>query len=76
MDMMNTIDEISSLSIDDRIRVVDAIWATIAAEPGELHLTDTEREEIDRRLAAHAANPQDVVPWETVKARAMARAQR
>ena len=30
-------------------------------------LTDTQREELDRRLAEHEANPHDVVPWEDVK---------
>lgn len=33
-----------------------------------------EREELERRLAAHKASPGDVVPWEVVKAQLLARA--
>jgi putative addiction module component (TIGR02574 family) len=33
-----------------------------------LALTPAEESELDRRLKAHAKNPANVVPWETVKA--------
>ena len=36
-------------------------------EGGEL--TDAQKREIDRRLAAYEANPDDVIPWETIRKR-------
>ena len=35
-----------------------------------------EQQELERRLAAHTACPEDVVSWEEVKAQALARARR
>lgn len=72
-DLTITLTEISQLSIDDRLQLVEAIWDSIAAEPDELELTDAQKRELDRRIAAHAVSPDDVVPWEVVKAQALAR---
>ena len=51
-------------------------WDSIPAEPHRPLLTEAQRRELERRLADHAANPDDVVPWEQVKAEALARFQR
>ena len=37
-------------------------------------LTDAQKREIERRLAAYEADPDDVIRWETVKRRLRARA--
>ena len=74
MDLSTTLAEIVSLSVDERIRVVEAIWVSIAAEPGQPALTAAQQQELERRLAAHTASPEEVVSWEEVKALALARA--
>ena len=76
MDLATTLTEIVSLSVDERIRLVEAIWDSIAAEPGQPELTEAQQQELERRLGAHAASPEDVVPWEQVKAQALARVRR
>jgi putative addiction module component (TIGR02574 family) len=76
MDLSTTLAEIVSLSVEERIRLVEAIWDSIAAEPGQPELTEAQKQELERRLAAHAASPEDVVPWEEVKAQALKRARR
>ena len=76
MDLSTTLTEIVSLSVDERIRLVEAIWDSIAAEPGQPELTEAQKQELERRLAAHAAAPEEVVPWEEVKSQALARARR
>lgn len=76
MDLSTTLAEIVSLSVDERIRLAEAIWESIATEPGQPALTEAQQQELERRLAAHTASPKDVVPWEEVKAQALARAQR
>ena len=67
---------IDRMSVEDRIALATAIWDSIAAEPHPPLLTETQRRELERRLADHAANPDDVVPWEQVKAEALARFKR
>jgi putative addiction module component (TIGR02574 family) len=76
MDLSATLAEIATLSVDERIRLVEAIWDTIAIEPGQPQLTEAQRKELERRLVAHIASPNDVVPWDEVKSQAMARARR
>ena len=76
MALSTTLAEIVSLSVNERIRLVEAIWDSIAAEPGQPEVTEAQQQELERRLAAHTASPEDVVPWEEVKTQAMARARR
>jgi putative addiction module component (TIGR02574 family) len=64
---------IDRMSIEDRIALATAIWDSIAAEPHAPLLTAVQRQELERRLADHAVNPKDVVPWEQIKAEALAR---
>lgn len=72
--MSATLTEIASLSIENRIHLVEAIWDTIAAEPDELKLTAAQKRELEWRLKAHTADPENVVPWEEVKSQALPRA--
>jgi putative addiction module component (TIGR02574 family) len=74
MDVSTALAEIASLPVNERIGLVEAIWDTIVAEPGQPELSEAQKQELERRLAAHAALPNDVVPWEQVKAQALARA--
>ncbi|HYT88476.1 MAG TPA: addiction module protein [Gemmataceae bacterium] len=64
---------IDRLTREQRIALVQEIWATIAAEPAESLLTDAQRRELQRRVAEDEANPDDVVPWEQVKAQTLSR---
>jgi putative addiction module component (TIGR02574 family) len=67
---------IDRLSVAERIAVVQEIWDSISEEVEKAPLTETQRQEIDRRLAAHDANPQAAIPWEQVQTDALARLQR
>jgi putative addiction module component (TIGR02574 family) len=64
---------IDRLTREQQIALVQEIWATLAAEPGQPLLTEAQRRELDRRVAEDDANPDDVVPWEQVKAQTLAR---
>jgi len=66
---------IDRLSAHERLALMGEIWDSLAAEPGRIHLSDAQRRELERRLAEHEANPADAVPWEQVKAEALARFQ-
>ena len=67
---------IDRLSVAERIALVQAIWDSIAADVEQAPLTEAQRQEVDRRLAAHRANPQAAVPWEQVEADALVRFRR
>ena len=64
---------IDRLSVDDRIELVNAIWDTIPTGSNLTLLTEPQRQELERRLAEHRADPADLVPWELIKAEALAR---
>jgi putative addiction module component (TIGR02574 family) len=72
MDFSATLRAIRQMSIDDRIRLVQAIWDEIAADQCP-NLTDAQKEELDRRLAEDEADPDEGIPWEVVKAEARLR---
>jgi putative addiction module component (TIGR02574 family) len=56
------------LPLAERIELVEALWESITLDGYEPELTTAQAEELDRRLAAHEKNPEDVVEWEAVKA--------
>ena len=64
---------IDRLSVEERLALVEDLWDSSAEESAATSLTDAQRAELDRRLAEHEANPNDVVPWEDVKASITAR---
>ena len=55
-----------ALPLEQRVELIDALWETVAAEGYEPPLTHQQAEELDRRLAAHRRNPDDVIPWESI----------
>jgi len=66
---------IDRLSVDERITLIDQIWEGIGDAP-EPPLLGALKAELDRRLAAHEANPGAAIPWETVRDRLLARSGR
>jgi putative addiction module component (TIGR02574 family) len=63
---------ISRMTVRERITLVQEILDTIVAEQMLPELTPELKQELDRRIADMEANPHDVVPWETVRANALA----
>jgi len=71
---MNTLLEQSlKLPIPERIKLVEDIWDSIAAEPRTLDLTSEQKTELERRIKYHKENPEDTVLWETVRDEALVR---
>ena len=59
---------IDRLDVDLRLALVEEIWASIWADAKVFPLTDAQRTELDRRVADDDAFPDDVLPWNDVKA--------
>jgi putative addiction module component (TIGR02574 family) len=64
-----SLSELLKLPVPERVRLVEAIWDSIAAAPEALELSDAEREELDRRWDAFKRDPAAGSPWADVKAR-------
>jgi putative addiction module component (TIGR02574 family) len=62
-----------TLSIPERIQLVEDIWDTIAAEAQSIELTEDEKRIIDERLEAYHRNPDLGSPWEDVYKRIVSR---
>ena len=64
---------IHHLTVSERVELLGLIWDTLEADTQKAPLTEAQRQEMDRRLADHKANPQAAIPWEQVEAEALAR---
>jgi putative addiction module component (TIGR02574 family) len=64
-----SVSDLLHLSVAERIQLVEDLWDSIAAEPEALELTEAQKEELDRRMAEHKADPSSAIPWEEVRAR-------
>jgi putative addiction module component (TIGR02574 family) len=65
--------DVLSLSIPERIQLVQDIWDSIAEVPDSIELTDAQREELDRRVEAHKRDPEAASSWEVVRERLLKR---
>ena len=61
--------DIIGLPVDERLRLVEEIWDSLAADPSSVPLPDWHRTELDQRLARYQANPDAVEPWDEVRTR-------
>lgn len=60
---------IDRLSVAERILLVEEIWDSIATDPDQIPLTDSQRQDLERRIAEQQANPQPGSTWEEVEKR-------
>ncbi len=67
--MRSTDLDISKLSLAERIQLAEDLWDSVAAETGELPLTEAQAAELDRRLADLARDPDAGESWPVVRAR-------
>ena len=65
--------EIRGLSVEDRIKLADAIWDSIEEDQEEYELTDAQKRELEKRLAAYEASGYKGDSWENVVERIRAK---
>lgn len=65
----NLVAEILELPLNERVKLIEAIWDSISAVPEALPLTQWQREELDQRLAEYEADPDSGSTLEEVFAR-------
>lgn len=64
-----TFDDILRLSVEERIRLMGRIWESIASDSEPEPLSEQQASEVERRIAAHRADPSRAIPWEDAIAR-------
>lgn len=62
--------EILKLPPEERMKLAEIIWASLAADPTAVPLGEAHRAAIDEALAEHERNPDDVVSRDEVFAKA------
>ncbi len=70
--MAVSLSEVLNLPLEERLRLVESIWDSIAQFPEALELTEAQRLELDRRLESYEADPNAGVPWAELKAQLLA----
>jgi putative addiction module component (TIGR02574 family) len=65
--------QVAQLAADDQLALVEAIWDGIVHNDAVPLPTGAQKAELDKLLAEHEANPDDVLSWDEVEAAAIAR---
>ncbi len=62
--------DISELSVSERIQLAEDLWDSILTDSNaDVPLSESQKQELDRRLELHRQNPQQGSTWEEVKQR-------
>ena len=57
------------LSVDERLQVLEELWADLTPAVETTEIPQSLKDELDRRLVAHEADPSRGSTWTEVKAR-------
>jgi putative addiction module component (TIGR02574 family) len=64
----NLNNEINKLSIPERILLVEDIWDSIANENEAFELSQSQKDELERRSHSYKSNPSQGRSWQEIKA--------
>lgn len=67
-----SISDVFQLPIEERIRLAQAIWDSVASSPDQVPLTAAQVKELDRCYDEYLDDPDEGSPWSEVKARLLA----
>jgi putative addiction module component (TIGR02574 family) len=65
--------EIQSLTVSERIILAETLWDSVVAEGVEIEVTASQRDELNRRLAAFEIDQDTGSSWSVVKARILSK---
>ncbi len=65
----NLSEEIKKLSISERILLVEDIWDSIARDNESFELSQSQKDELDKRSRSFDENPSQGRSWEEIKAK-------
>lgn len=63
--LQQTLAELTELSLADRLQIVTSLWDSIPAD-ASIEISPEQQAELDRRIAAHEKNPEELLTWDQV----------
>ena len=57
---------IEDLNPAERLRMIEELWDSLSKQPGSVPLTETQREELDRRLDDLERSGPEGIPWDEI----------
>lgn len=60
--------DVRKLPIDERLRIMEDVWASLEAEGAKLAVPEWHKGELDRRLESYGSQPDKMQDWQDVKA--------
>lgn len=72
IDFNSVVNDAQALSEADQLRLIDALWSAVPAD-ADLPLPQDWSAELQRRVAEIEAGTATTIPWETIRAEALAR---
>lgn len=69
MDFATVMHGVGGWSVDERLRLIEAVWDSLSDASGEEVLSDAHLQDLRRRLDNTASDPKADAPWEEVEAR-------
>lgn len=61
------VEDVRSLSVTERLELIEEIWNSICDSNLDVPLTEAQRAELDRRKQAHELNPEAAREWSDVR---------
>ncbi len=65
--------DVNGMTVQDRLELIERLWDSIPDGEIASAMPEWHHEELDRRLAAADANPEQGIPWEQVQTRLRSR---
>lgn len=59
--------DLSHLSVEQKLDLVQDLWDTIAAQSDELQVPEWHRRELEQRLATYRRDPDTGTPWHVLR---------
>lgn len=75
MDMQTILAEVDEWPVEDRMRLIEAVWDSLESTPGAARLTPAQEQDLRQRIEESRSNPKAGSPWEEVKARLKGKAE-
>lgn len=69
MDLEAVLNAVESWPATDRLRLIEEVWESLEDAPEVAALTESQRQDLQRRLDAYRDNPKAGAHWEEVRAR-------
>ncbi len=71
MDLKTILDEVGAWPAQQRLRLVEEVWGGLCAASNVAEVHDELKALLDHRIESLDQDPDSVIPWEMVEARAL-----